>query len=97
MRSLGGIARATVRSIFLGNVITIAIINGRSRMISAPRGIGPLEMMQPLSTTRMRHPSDKSIAGYGPLESSFSGASGIAMVMQVAVLLGCVPVDSKGI
>jgi len=59
--------------------------------------------MQPLpfpgtSTTRMRHPSEESIAGYGPLESSFSRASGMVMVVQVAVvLLGCVPVDSKGI
>jgi len=51
-----------------------------------------------MSTTRMRHPSDELIAGYGPLESSFSRASDMVMVVQVAVmLLGCVPVDSKGI
>jgi hypothetical protein len=82
-----------VRSKFPGNAITVgAITSGRSRTISAPRGIAPVDT-QPFpfpgtSTTRMRHPSRQSISGYGPLDSSFSRASGIVMQV-VTVSSGC--------
>jgi hypothetical protein len=60
------------------------------------------EIMQPLpfpgDVDADAAPSDESIAGYRPLECSISRASGIVMVMQVAVvLLGCVLVKSKGL
>jgi hypothetical protein len=44
-----------------------------------------------MSATRMRHPSDESIIGYGPRESSFSRASGI-VIQVVVVWFGCMSV-----